>query len=214
MGSDSEPLESSCGTVAVVSEWDEYAGDWDGDPAARAYAAAAFASLQDALATADLKLAGMNVLDFGCGTGLLTEQLVDQGAAVLGVDVSTAMLDVLSAKIAGRAWTGVQVATELPSTPASYQLIVCSSVCSFLDDYPATVKTLVELLAPGGLFVQWDWERDNAAEDPHGLSRVEIADALRAAGLEQVVVDIGFEAEFEDQVMRPLMGSGRVPASS
>ena len=150
------------------------------------------------------------MLDFGCGTGLLTERLADSGASVLGVDTSQGMLDVLQAKIADHNWSDVHTSTELPSLPASFDLIVCSSVCSFLDDYPAMARTLAGLLTPGGLFVQWDWERDTSADidDTHGLSRAEITEALRAAGLDQVSVDVGFEAAFEDQVMRPLMGHG------
>lgn len=148
-------------------------------------------------------------MDFGCGTGLLTERLVSIGASVVAVDTSRAMLDVVDAKIAGRGWTEVKTSTELPIAPASFQLIVCSSVCSFLDDYQATTRALFELLAPGAVFVQWDWERGDG--ESHGLTRVEITDALQAAGLEEISVDIGFEITFEEQMMRPLIGHGCKP---
>lgn len=132
----------------------------------------------------------------------------------MAVDTSQGMLDVFQAKMVDRGWNDVRSSTELPTTLASFDLIVCSSVCSFLDDYPATVQAMAGLLVPGGFFVQWDWERDDDgdAEDPedaHGLSRAEITDALQSAGLEHVSVDVGFEAVVEDQVMRPLMGHGR-----
>ena len=196
------------------SEWDSFAADWDTDAAARSYAAAAFGSLDLLLRGSGRSLDGANVIDFGAGTGLLTERLVDAGARVHAVDTSTAMLDVVRAKSDAHGWTDVHISTDLPSDESGtdatdFDLVVCSSVCSFLDDYPGTVARLCQLLRPGGRFVQWDWER--TAADEHGLSRTEIMSALESAGLSEVSVDVGFEVAVEDDVMRPLMGQGRVP---
>jgi len=79
--------------------WDEVAAEWDDGPAARAYAEAAFDSLLAALADRGATLAGSRVCDFGCGTGLLTEKLVDAVKSVDAVDTSSAMLEVLGAKV-------------------------------------------------------------------------------------------------------------------
>jgi hypothetical protein len=99
--------------------------------------------------------------------------------------------------------------SELPEPPATYDLVVCSSVCGFLDDYAGTVAALTSMLRPGGLFVQWDWEADPSAAEPHGLSRAAITDALGGAGLDMVTVDVGFRAEVDGETMAPLMGAGR-----
>ncbi len=189
------------------NEWDGYAEDWDEDGAARAYATAAFSSLQEVLRSQGTVLAGTRVIDFGCGTGLLTEQLVAAGATVRAVDTSPAMLAVLDAKIARHGWTSVTTSAAPPAAEPAYDLIVCSSVCSFLDDYPGTVQDLVSRLRPGAMFIQWDWERTD--DDPHGLSRHEISEALGRAGLEDVSVSVAFSAAVGDQTMRPLMGHGR-----
>jgi 2-polyprenyl-3-methyl-5-hydroxy-6-metoxy-1,4-benzoquinol methylase len=196
----------------MTDSWDEYAAGWDDDPGARAYATAAYKSLVSALEERGPKLLGAGVLDFGCGTGLLTEQLVGQVASIDAVDTSAAMLEVLRAKARAHGWTGVEPLGELELAAGPYDLIVCSSVCSFLDDYPATAADLARRLTPGGVFVQWDWERDDNDDDPHGLTREGISDALTAAGLDAVAVDIGFEAEFESMTMRPLMGIGSAPS--
>lgn len=195
---------------ATANEWDESAEGWDGDEATRAYAAGAFASLCTLLEPRSLT--GMRVLDFGCGTGLLTEQLVAAGAAhVCAVDSSPAMLAVLDDKIVDQAWSSVISSQAVPVDPDAFDLVVCSSVMAFIDDYEATVVTLVQLLSPDGRFVQWDWERVD--DDPHGLSRSEISTALVEAGLEDVSVEIGFEVEAHGQTMRPLMGVGQRAAS-
>lgn len=187
--------------------WDEYAENWDTDDATRAYAAAAFASLQGIVSSARLSLDGARVIDFGCGTGLLTEHLVAAGSTVLAVDSSPAMLDVLASKIIRREWSSVRTSASLPAERATFDLVVCSSVCAFLDDYPAAVTSLVTRLRDGGLFVQWDWERQG--EDPHGLSRGEIREALSAAGLVDIIVDDAFSITMGDQSMSPIVGHGR-----
>ena len=89
--------------------------------------------------------------------------------------------------------------------------MTCSSVLGFVDDYAATVRHLSALLRPGGLFVQWDWERDDNDADPHGLAQAEIEIALTAASLDDVDVKVGFELAIEGATMRPLMGIGRKP---
>ena len=159
-----------------------------------------------------IALNGARVVDFGCGTGLLTEQLVSAGAAVDAVDTSPEMLRVLDRKIAQHGWTTVKTGTELPATGQVYDLIVCSSVCSFLDDYPGTAAHMVSLLRPGGLFVQWDWER--TGDDDHGLSKDEINDALDRAGLVDVSAKTGFTTTVNDHTMSPLVGVGRRPQST
>jgi 2-polyprenyl-3-methyl-5-hydroxy-6-metoxy-1,4-benzoquinol methylase len=192
-------------------EWDEYASGWDGDRAARAYAAAAFESLHAAIMTRGMTLDGAVVCDFGCGTGLLTERLAPNAARIDAVDTSPGMLEVLQAKIDRFGWTNVTTHREVPADAGSYDLIVCSSVCSFLDDYPGAVVQLAHRLAAGGAFVQWDWERDPLDEDLHGLSRAEVRDALEGARLVSVQVETGFEATADGNTMSPLMGIGQKP---
>jgi ubiquinone/menaquinone biosynthesis C-methylase UbiE len=125
------------------------------------------------------------------------------------VDSSSAMLEVLDAKVDRKGLTTVRTMSDIPLLPATYDLVACSSVCGFLDDYPGTVAELVSLLRPGGLFVQWDWEAEPTAVDPHGLTRAAITEALDAAGLTSVTVGVGFRVEVGGETMAPLMGAGR-----
>ena len=196
-----------------MSEWDEYAAGWDDDPAVRVYAAAAWESLTTMTDRLGVALAESSVCDFGCGTGLLTERLAPVCARVDAVDVSAAMRAVLAAKVATHSWGHVAVLDHVPDEPAGggYDLIVASSVLAFVDDHPATVATLADRLSAGGVLVHWDWPADPADPAGGGLTPDAARGALVAAGLADISVGTGFEAPFEGEVMRPLMGVGRRP---
>jgi 2-polyprenyl-3-methyl-5-hydroxy-6-metoxy-1,4-benzoquinol methylase len=197
--------------------WDEQAGTWDEDAAVRAYSEGAFSSLLRLAADGLLKLDGARILDFGCGTGLLTEKLSPRAESVVALDTSTAMIQVLNDKAAALGLANVEtIAAPLQKAMSAnprlfgqkFDLVACSSVLAFLDDYPETVRELGQLLCPGGVFVQWDWELDPTSEEPFGLTRFQIDRALAAAGLTNRIVDVAFDVEFEGEHMRPLMGFG------
>lgn len=196
---------------ASVNEWDEVAGEWDDSESVRGYAMSVFESLHGILDEDALSLEGLRVVDFGCGTGLLTERLVGVGARVVAIDTSPAMLAVLDRKIADRGWTTVRTSTDLAIGDEQFDLVVCSSVLGFVDDYRTVVRDLSSMLRPGGLFVQWDWERTDGDDGGHGLSRSEISEALTAAGLEGIEVGPDFTIDIEGEVVRPLRGHGRRP---
>ncbi len=202
--------------------WDSYADDWDDDEGARAYSHAAFVHLTRVCAERSVSLAGARICDFGCGTGLLTEKLAPVCAAVLAIDTSEQMIDRLRRKVERLSLTNVRTTTQAveqvvgnaPTLVADpFDLIVCSSVCAFLDDYPDTVNTLTQLLRPGGLFVQWDWELDPRAEEPFGLTREHVRATLLSSGLEVVQVTTAFDVSIGDKTVRPLMGVGQVPSA-
>ncbi|MCA9577917.1 MAG: class I SAM-dependent methyltransferase [Myxococcales bacterium] len=194
----------------VEDPWAEQAPSWDSDPVVRAYADAAWSSLR---AHGEPR-AGARVLDFGCGTGLLSERMAPHVAEVIAVDASPAMVAVLSEKRIPNVRAGV--ASWTPATidrddlaRGPFDLVVCSSVCAFLDDYPGTVAMLARRLAPGGVFVQWDWELDPLAAEPFGLTTSGVRSALEGAVLDVVSVGTGFDVAIEGGSMRPLMGVGR-----
>jgi 2-polyprenyl-3-methyl-5-hydroxy-6-metoxy-1,4-benzoquinol methylase len=215
--------ESPAETAAA--EWDAEASGWDENPGVVAYSENALRTLRAELLrrrkTANSTdqetswLVGARVLDFGCGTGLLTALMAREGAKeVVGIDVSPKMVSVLAEKrianvtpLAGPLSEHIQpAAKEGTLVPGTFDLVTASSVCSFLgEELDSTVKQLVQLLRPGGLWLQWDWED---AGSGHGLKRDDVRRLLGEAGLEDVEVETGFEAQFGEEIMKPLMGSG------
>ena len=201
--------------------WDNYADGWDRDEAVRTYSRAAFDRLTRICGERGIRLEGARICDFGCGTGLLTEKLAPVCSDVVAVDTSVRMLDQLRGKIERLGLSNVRTTSEAVTHGGlredallglPFDLIVCSSVCGFLDDYPGTVGTLVRLLGPGGLFVQFDWEPDPHSQEPFGLNRDQVKQTLSDSGLEAIEVETAFEVSTGDQTMRPLMGVGQAPS--
>ncbi|MBK8096664.1 MAG: amino acid adenylation domain-containing protein [Planctomycetes bacterium] len=103
------------------------------------------------------------VLDLGCGSGLLLEPLVAAGCSVTGIDASAAVLEQLRTRLenAGRHATLVhgplhELDRQLPAD-ARYDLVILNSVAQYFADFEALLTVLdraAALLQPGGvLFV-------------------------------------------------------------
>lgn len=186
--------------------WGEYADDWDDDEGARIYSRAAHEYLIELAERRGVAIDGATVCDFGAGTGLLTELIADRVAHVDAVDTSAGMLRQLRRKIDRLGWRHVTASADIPSADGTFDVVMCSSVLGFVDDLDATVASLAALLRPGGLFVHWDWERDDG--DDHGLTRAASTQALRAAGLVDVEVAPAFRFQVEGELVWPIAGVG------
>ena len=103
-------------------------------------------------------LAGAQVLDVGCGGGLLCEALARAGAKVTGIDLAPGMVDVALLHAAEqRLDISYQVASaeELADrNPAGFDVVTCMEMLEHVPDPERMMKTLGTLVKPGGaLFV-------------------------------------------------------------
>jgi len=189
----------------VSEEWDDYAEGWDSNEDVIAYSEKAFRCLFDAI-----NLHGLRILDFGCGTGLLTEKLSPIAKEVLALDPSEKMISILNEKKLPNVTT---VSEELSQIlignnnlfSEKFDLIVASSVCSFLPEYEKTLALLKFLLVPGGTFIQWDWLAEDGNSD-FGLSRERVLHAYDQAGLTLQTLDQAFSLNSSEGDMAVLMG--------
>ena len=85
----------------MSDSWDDYASDWDQNADARSFADLVFRSLIEHVDVRRLAWRRRRILDFGCGTGLLTEKLAPLAREVIAIDTSPAMVDVLQQKDIG-----------------------------------------------------------------------------------------------------------------
>ncbi len=107
------------------------------------------------LATALPALAAPRVLELGCGTGLLSRQLIERypdGTFML-TDLSSDMLDQCRRNLgdAGKRLTFTLMNAEQPIVAGPFDLIVMSMTLHWLDDPLLALEQLRKLLAPGGV---------------------------------------------------------------
>ena len=106
----------------------------------------------------------MNVLDFGCGTGLLTLQLQPLVHSITGVDSSQSMLDALNSKIKEQKLTNIK--TEFIDIDKGdvlkgmYHLVVSGMTFHHIQNIENLFKQLYECLLRGGHLCIADLDSD------------------------------------------------------
>jgi SAM-dependent methyltransferase len=102
---------------------------------------------------------GQQVLDIGCGSGLLARALLAKGYAVSGVDASPAMIELARAQAPGGDFQAVSLPTrrgpgESGALPAADAIVSTGHVLNYLgsrDDLALALAELAAALRPGGL---------------------------------------------------------------
>ena len=101
-------------------------------------------------------VAGLDVLEFGCGAAQWSIALAQDGAAPVGLDQSTAQLRHARRLQAERGVSFPLVAASGESTPLrseSFDVVFCDHGAMSFCDPAATVPEVARLLRPGGRFV-------------------------------------------------------------
>jgi 2-polyprenyl-6-hydroxyphenyl methylase/3-demethylubiquinone-9 3-methyltransferase len=101
-------------------------------------------------------LAGLSLLDIGCGAGLLAEPLSRLGAEVTGLDPAPTSIEIARAHAEEAGATPVyRVGTveEMAREHARFDVVTAMEVVEHVADVPAFVAAAGSLVKPGGLFV-------------------------------------------------------------
>jgi len=174
-------------------DFNKEAAQWDENPGR--------VKLADEVAASMIREASpkrdMDVLDFGCGTGLVTLRLQPLVGSIVGVDSSEGMLAVLKRKIRSLGVTNVQ--TRLVDfekgdrIEGAFNLIVSSMTLHHVPDTAALFKQWRELLLPGGrvCFADLDAEDgsfhgDNTGVFHQGFEREQVKGLLRDSGFTDI----------------------------
>ena len=97
---------------------------------------------------------GKDVLDAGCGSGWYADWLVRHGALVVAVDRSARMVELTTARLAGRGRAIRADLSDLRELPdASFDLILSSLVLHYVEDLAKTFREWGRLLRSGGRLV-------------------------------------------------------------
>jgi 2-polyprenyl-6-hydroxyphenyl methylase/3-demethylubiquinone-9 3-methyltransferase len=101
-----------------------------------------------------IPLAGKNVIDVGCGGGILAESMAKKGATVTGIDLSEKALKVADLHSLE---SGVQVrykmiaAEEMAEAEAGqFDVVTCMEMLEHVPDPASIIRACTKLVKPGG----------------------------------------------------------------
>ncbi len=174
-----------------------------------------------------------DVLDYGCGTGLLGRALLPHVGGVTGADASTGMLRELRRRIAEEGLDAMRALrldlTTDPPPADRYDLVVACMALHHIARTDRVLRAFFELLRPGGVACIADLDAeggafhsaDDASVHHHGFDRDALGRRLESAGFAAVrsVTALEFtkkrpdggEGEFSIFLMtaeRPVAGAG------
>ncbi|MEW9900641.1 bifunctional 2-polyprenyl-6-hydroxyphenol methylase/3-demethylubiquinol 3-O-methyltransferase UbiG [Chitinivorax sp. PXF-14] len=99
-------------------------------------------------------LAGLNVIDVGCGGGILAESMAERGATVTGIDLAEKSLKVAKLhllesgnKVGYRCVAVEQMAEEAPAT---FDVVTCMEMLEHVPSPDSVVAACARLVKPGG----------------------------------------------------------------
>ena len=131
------------------------------------------------------------VLDIATGTGfvaILAAQLVGERGTVVGVDISTSMLEQATEAIVAAGVGNIELihadAETLDYSAGSFDLIFCCNALPYMTDVPAALRLWHSLLRPGGRLAFNCWTEESYATG-HLLRAIAARHGIRVAVIGQ-----------------------------
>jgi len=164
------------------------------------------------LKTYPFKEGETEVMEFACGTGLVSKELVPHVKSILGVDISQGMVDQYNKRVQDE---GIPlekmhaVRYELEGREgeldgSKFDVIVCTSAYHHFESINKVTNILTYFLKHGGVLIVLDGERRECEVKeeyhhilPHarGMEKTDIIHALEQAGLDSISYEKAFNTE-------------------
>ena len=100
-------------------------------------------------------LKGLQVLDVGCGGGILTDAMARSGAQATGIDLASkallvAQLHALEAQTPDVSYQEISVEALAAKQPGSFDVVTCMEMLEHVPDPASVVRACATLVKPGG----------------------------------------------------------------
>jgi len=190
-----------------LSRFDERAKDWDKKQTTLDKSDACINHLKEKIDFSNIK----NILDYGCGTGLIAFNLVEENNEVLGLDNSYGMIEEFNKKVKEKNLSNIKakkhniLEEDLPKN--SFDLIVISMSLHHIEDIDMFFKKSFEALKNGGYICINDLDKeDGSFHAKHnnegvyhfGFSKDELVETAKKIGFSDSSFDIVYIFEREN----------------
>ena len=175
-------------TKLGAAHFDSKAREWDDNPVFVERGL----KIADAIRKAVPLHRHMSVLDYGCGTGLLSFPLKDELGTILLADSSDGMLAVVAEKIAAQGAANMapmKLDLMADAPPAQrFDLIYTSMTLHHVPDTDAILRILHDLLKPSGTLCVADLDKEDGSfhgpeiDVHHGFDRADLSQRAAQAG--------------------------------
>jgi 2-polyprenyl-6-hydroxyphenyl methylase/3-demethylubiquinone-9 3-methyltransferase len=139
--------------VQELAQFNALAGEW-WDAQGALWTLHAINPLRMAFIRSHTALNGQNILDVGCGGGILTEALAREADSVTGIDLAAASLSTarLHAESEGLTvdYRLLPIEDLAASEPARFDVVTCMEMLEHVPDPAAIVQACATLVKPGG----------------------------------------------------------------
>ena len=100
-------------------------------------------------------ISGKNVVDVGCGGGILAESMARRGANVLGVDLAdkplkVAQLHAMEGGVANLDYRSISAEDLAAEQPGTFDVVTCMEMLEHVPDPSSVIRACATMARPGG----------------------------------------------------------------
>jgi len=198
------------------NRFDKIAREWDGDSMRTRLAAAIAESIR-----VNHPISGATLLDFGCGTGLVSFPFSEHFNRIEGVDTSLGMVEQFNQK-AEKFSIDAHARLYIPGSPLPaehYDVVVSGMVLHHIEDVSFEINEIYRSLKPGGVVALADLDLEDGTFHPaemegifhNGFDRSQIREWLEQAGFGSISLFDAYSLEKEGKTFTIFLATARKP---
>eukprot|EP01111_Echinosteliopsis_oligospora_P010605 TRINITY_DN3348_c0_g1_i2.p1 TRINITY_DN3348_c0_g1~~TRINITY_DN3348_c0_g1_i2.p1 ORF type:complete len:213 (+),score=45.92 TRINITY_DN3348_c0_g1_i2:80-718(+) len=154
------------------NRFDKEAAEWDNKPGAQECAKGA----ADGIKTNIPLSSSFDCLEFGCGTGMVSIQILPHVNSIFAIDSAKGMIAVLNNKITNLGLHNITTACMMLTDKEQlngkkFDLIFSSLVFHHISEPAEILKLFTQILKPGGYIAIVDLEKTPITEDFHPIEK-------------------------------------------